>query len=301
LYTIWLWVTFLFLSRHLPLIDKGYLGLSVMRFEVCLVALLSASLVVGFLPKTASALEVSVHDFPPFVQKLPSGEVGGPFRIMIDDICREMKQTCSVKVVPNRRSKFQVEQGEVDIGFPYGWTEKRSKIYYYSVPFMVSEYGLFVSFESKYEIQGIEDLQDFQVAAFTPSNTLLSLEGIRDKMVDESMTPLRIFKKSDANGQLVQMLASNRIDSYYSNKALVEFRAKQFGVSGLRYAWSHKPVTYFAVFPKAHTDPNEVRRFNQAALKIFSQKGYLSEVLSPWSIDSPDLSGSTLDKFKVLR
>lgn len=272
-----------------------------MRFYLRLIALLLACSVLGLPLKTAMALEVSVHDFPPFVQKLPSGAVGGPFRVMIDDICREMKQTCSVKVVPNRRSKLQVEQGEVDLGFPYGWTEKRSEIYYFSVPFMVSEYGLFVAFENEREVRGIEDLQGFQVAAFTPSNTLLSLEGIRDEMVDKGMKPLRIFKKSDANGQLVQMLASNRIDSYYSNKALVEFRAKQFGVSGLRYAWSHKPVTYFAVFPKAHTDSEDVRLFNQAALKVFSKKGYLSEVLSPWSIDSPDLGESTLDRYNVLR
>ncbi|MGF1754423.1 transporter substrate-binding domain-containing protein [Vibrio makurazakiensis] len=272
-----------------------------MRYRVRSVALLASSLSVFFVPNSTFALEVSVHDFPPFVQKLPSGEAGGPFRTMVDDICREMNQTCVVTVVPNRRSKFQVDQGEVDVGFPYGWTEKRSQIYYYSVPFMVSEYGLFVSFDNKRVVKGIEDLQDYQVAAFTPSNTLISLEGIRDEMITKGLAPLRIFKKSDANGQLVQMLASDRIASYYSNRALVEFRAKQFGVSGLRYAWSHKPVTYFAVFPKAHTDSEQVRQFNQAALKVFSQEGYLLDVLSPWSIDSPKLDDSTLDQFNVIR
>ncbi|MBW3695921.1 transporter substrate-binding domain-containing protein [Vibrio sp. T187] len=261
--------------------------------------------VLGFLSsgllQKSYALEISVHDFPPFVQKLPNGEVGGPFRIIIDDICRELSQTCHLSVAPNRRSKLQVEGGEVDAGFPYGWTQKRSQEYHYSVPFMLSEYGLFVSENNEIVVNGINDLQGYQVAAFTPSMTLISLEGLRNDMLIQGLNPLRIFKKTDANGQLVQMLAADRISSYYSNKALVEFRAEQFGVTGIRYAWRHKPVMYFLVFPRAYTDVSLVKKFNQAALKVFAQPNYLQGVLSPWNIEVPDLSEATLKRYKIER
>ncbi len=246
------------------------------RFVILLLAVSCMSLPV-------SALEFTTFDFPPFSQKSSAGKSTGPFKSIINDICREMNETCHFTILPTRRAKLKVANGEADAIFPFGWYSKRGEKFYFSVPFMLTEYGFFVPSSYKKEVKGLSDIQNFKVGVFGPSNTSNSLANVRDLMITMGLKPIRINIQTDENGNLIRMLESSRIDAYYSNKALAEYRAKQFNVTDVKYAWRDRELLYFVAFPKKTTKQSLVKRFNQAALKLFSKPGYLEKQLSPWA------------------
>ncbi len=200
----------------------------------------------------------------------------------------------------NRRAKDQIAKGQATGIFPFGWFPKRAEKFYFSIPFMLTEYGIFVSSSHQDKISGMEDLQSMQVGVFGPSNTSNSLENLKKKMVDAGLKPIKIIMKRDEDGNLIRMLASNRIDAYYSNRALGEFRAKQFNVTGVKYAWEAKQLLYFVAFPKATTDEALVKKFNQAALKVFAKKGYLESKLSKWDISAPPMNDEVLKQYNII-
>ncbi|GLT19821.1 hypothetical protein GCM10007938_36040 [Vibrio zhanjiangensis] len=246
------------------------------------------------------ALDFSTFNFPPFSQQDQSGEVSGPFVGIIKDICKEMNEPCTFEMVPNRRLKMKVANGEVTGGFPYGWNAERAKTLYFSVPFMLTEYGVFVSNKNQTQISGLSDMQGFHVGVFGPSNTSKSLDKLQAKMEQDGLKPITIKLQTDPKGQLVKMVNHGRIDAIYNNKAVTMYRAKELN-EDIRYAWKDKELLYFVAFPKEKTDINLVKRFNQAALKLFSQSGYLDGLLTPWSILPPPLTDDVLDKYDIAR
>lgn len=96
------------------------------------------------------------------------------------------------------------------------------------------------------------------------------------------------------------MVDLNRLDAYYTNRAVGYQRAKDAGASKFRYAWQHKKLLYFLVFHKSHTDVDTVRRFNQAALRVFARDGYLEGKLLPWNISVAPFDKSTLKKYNII-
>lgn len=247
------------------------------------------------------AIDFTTFEFPPFTQKSPSGKATGPFKSMVSDVCKEMKEECEFSIFPTRRAKLKISYGQANAIFPFGWYRERAEEYYFSVPFMQTQYGFFVPESNKKKIDGLRDIQGFKVGVFGPSNTSVSLTEIRNLMIELGLNPIRIEVRTDESGNLIRMLERNRIDAYYSNKAVAEYRAKEFNVKGVRYAWTDKTLLYFVAFPKKTTDKSLVREFNQVALKLFSKPGYLAEKLEPWGISPPPLSKEVLDKYEILR
>lgn len=246
------------------------------------------------------ALEFTTFEFPPFSQKTSTGKSTGPFKTIISDICDEMGEECQFSMLPTRRAKLKVSHGQADAIFPFGWYRERAEKFYFSVPFMLTEYGFFVPSTNNDLVQGLRDIQDFNVGVFGPSNTSKSLESIRNLMISMGLKPIRIKIQTDENGNLIRMLESSRIDAYYSNKAVAEYRAKQFKVTDVRYAWRDRELLYFVAFPKATTKISFVRKFNQAALKLFSEVNYLQSKLAPWGILVPPLSEEVLEKYQII-
>lgn len=251
------------------------------------------------LPAHAESLKFLTFKFPPFSQNV-DGKPKGPFMDLISDVCKEMDDKCTFNTLPTRRAKDQIAKGQADGIFPFGWFPKRAEKFYFSVPFMLTEYGIFVPINYQGKISGIKDLQSMQIGVFGPSNTSNSLENLQKKMVSEGLKPFKIIMKRDEDGNLIRMLESNRIDAYYSNRALGEFRVKQFNITGVKYAWEAKQLLYFVAFPKASTNKALVEKFNQAALKVFAKKGYLESKLSVWDISAPPLSEDVLKQYNIL-
>ena len=237
------------------------------------------TLMLGSFQTYASNTSFLTFEFPPFSYKF-EGHPSGPFRDMIDDVCLELGSECSFETFPTRRSKFLISEGKGDAIYPIAWFESRAENFYFSVPFMMTEYGVFLSAENKTTITSVDDLQGLYVGVFGPSNTSNSLEDLNAILVDKGLKPMKIMIQRDESGNLMRMLDSNRIDAYYSNRSLGEFRAKQFGIEGVRYAWKDKRLLYFVAFPKATTDIKFVEKFNKAALKVFSKQGYLEKAKS---------------------
>ncbi|MBU2897892.1 substrate-binding periplasmic protein [Vibrio hepatarius] len=246
----------------------------------------------------ASNTSFLTFEFPPFSHKI-KGQPSGPFTDMVNDVCLELGNECSFKTFPTRRAKLMISEGKADGIYPFAWYENRAEKFYFSVPFMMTEYGIFLSVDNKTTIANVEDLQGLHVGVFGPSNTSNSLDELNETLVAKGLKPMKIMIQRDESGNLIRMLDSNRIDAYYSNRSLGEFRAKQFGIEGIRYTWKDKRLLYFVAFPKSTTDIEFVEKFNKAALKIFSKQGYLESKLNPWAISSPPLTAETLNEYAI--
>jgi len=271
---------------------RGYLVKVVLSMALCTASLFN----------TVNALTLSTSDLPPFSMRLPNGEIGGPFIEVVRDVCAEMNEECKFELLPNKRLKYVVRNGETDAGFPYGWNEERAKYLYYSIPFLQTEYGLFVSGSNNRSISSPADLQNLTIGVFGPqTNMYHRLNEIKEDMVEGGVPPFSIHASKDIDGALVNMLKRGRIDGYYVNKAVGYFRASRFNVENIKYVWKHMEIHYFVVFPKATTDIEFVRRFNQAALKVISQQGYLEKKLLPLNISPPPLNEKIYLKYDVVR
>ncbi len=156
---------------------------------------------------SAYALSLSTLELPPFSMRLPNGEIGGPFIEVVRDVCDEMGEQCVFELLPNKRLKHAVRTGEVDAGFPYGWNEERAKYLYYSIPFLQTEYGLFVAGSNNKQIESTKDLQDLTIGVFGPqTNMYHRLEEVQSKMSEDGLSPFKIHASKDLNGELVNML-----------------------------------------------------------------------------------------------
>ncbi|MCL9783253.1 transporter substrate-binding domain-containing protein [Vibrio sp. S4M6] len=247
------------------------------------------------------ALTFSGNIFPPFVQRGDDGEVSGPFVEMLKDVCKEMQEDCEFSLFPNKRLKHMVKHGKVDGGFVYGWNEDRASYLYYSIPFMLTEYGVFVPDSNKSTIQSLKDLQGYTVGVPGPkTNMAFTLNKIRNQMAEDKLTPIKVFEAKDENGELIRMLELERLDGYFSNKATAFSKAKKANATKFRYAWQYKEILYFAVFPKEYTNKATLVKFNQAALRVFSRKGYFQRKLSPWNISAPPLTKEVLEKYNII-
>ncbi len=119
-------------------------------------------------------------------------------------------------------------------------------------------------------------------------------------MIKDELEPISIYETEDNAGKLIRMLELNRLDAYFSNKAAGFTIAKKVGATKFRYAWQYKELLYFVVFPKKYIDKDTVRKFNQAALRVFAKKGYLLDKLQPWSISAPLTDKATLEKYDII-
>jgi len=248
----------------------------------------------------ANGFSFTTFDFAPFSYHDQQGKASGPLVELINLVCIEMNEECSFKLVPNRRAKKMAASGQTGGIFPLGWNEGRRDDYYFSVPLLVTEYGLYVPSKHKGKLNSLEGLQGYKVGVFGPSNTYTSLLELQNQMVEKGLKPMNIIVKTDANGQIIQMLAKERFDAYYTNRAVAEHRTHQFSVKGVEYAWHHKSVMYFIGFPRRTTDPEWVRRFNQTALKIIQTENTFQWILEQYGLESAPISEQLLITHGIL-
>ena len=247
----------------------------------------------------AHAVRFVSFDFAPYTEPDNAGHAVGPFALLIHRICAEMGEECPIKLVPNRRAKMLLERDKADAIFPISWNTERVSEYYFSIPLVTSEYGLFVPGNNQTQITSIEQLQGYRIAVFSPSNTYSSLLELQAQMKAKGLKPFEIVKKTDANGQIVRMLERERFDAYYSNKQVAESRAKQFGVSEIRYAWRHKRVHYFVGFLKKSVSSEFVHRFNQTALRFCEEDNLFETVLAQYKLNYQPATPELLLRYSI--
>lgn len=248
----------------------------------------------------AYAVNFVTFDFAPYSEANDTGRATGPFVLLIHRICAEMGEKCPIRLLPNRRAKIQLEHNQADAIFPIGWNEERVEDYYFSIPIVTVEYGLFVPDSNQTQIASIAQLEGDRIAVFSPSNTYSSLVKLQEQLKAKGLKPFKIVKRTDANGQIVQMLERKRFDAYYSNKLVAESRATQFGVTGIRYAWGHKHTYYFVGFMRKSVTTEFVHKFNQTALRLCKEEHLLETILAQYKIDSQPAIPELLQKYNIL-
>lgn len=248
----------------------------------------------------ANGLNFTTFDFPPFSYQDAQGNVAGPLVEIISLICAEMNEECSFQLAPHRRAKRILSSRDAEAIFPLGWNEARQNQYYFSIPFISTEYGFYIPHKQQNKINTMEDLQDYKVGVFGPSNTSSSLFNLQNEMISKGLKPIKIVVHTDANGEMIQMLAKERFDAYYTNKAVAAYRAQQFKVKEVKYAWLHKSVMYFVGFSKETTNPGWVRRFNQTALTMLETDDTLQVLLQKHHLKAAPISNELLNNRHIL-
>lgn len=84
-------------------------------------------------------LKFNTENFAPFNYEV-DGAVSGATADVVRRIYNEIKITCSLKLLPWRRTLREVKNGKAHAIFSIGWNEERTKWLYFSPPVLQTEY-----------------------------------------------------------------------------------------------------------------------------------------------------------------
>jgi polar amino acid transport system substrate-binding protein len=250
----------------------------------------------SFIIQAEGTITFSSHDFAPFIVTGKDSPTGA-FVDVIRAICKETKKTCSTIMVPNRRSKQMLKNGDVNGAYPLGWNKKRTKWLYFSVPLLTTQYGFFTQADRTLDFKDLSSIQGLSVGVFGPSNTLNTLEKIQKKMKEQGLNPIKIMVQANTKGSGVRKLSKKRFDLWFSNKQQAEYRIQEFKIKNIRYLSTHKSVEYYAAFAKAHNDLNFIKEFNRTAIKLVKD-GTIKSILDKYDMIASDLNEDLMNKVK---
>lgn len=252
----------------LNVLSKGRM----LRLSVCLFssAWLSAE------PAFSQPLTFVTQDFPPF-SYLEQGRVAGPAAALIRRVCQEMAVTCAIELLPWRRALLKVEQGAYQGVFLVGWNPERSAWLHFSPPLIKTEYGFFVRDSNPLVYRQPENINGYRVAVYGPSNTSSSLEKLSQQVAGVKV----VLHHDDDTG--LRQLAIGRVDAVYSNRDVGRAMLERLGIQGIRYAGSHRQLSYYVGFAKAYVAPSQVAAFGQAYLKLL-RSGEADALLRPYGV-----------------
>jgi polar amino acid transport system substrate-binding protein len=221
---------------------------------------------------TASALELTLNtqEFAPFHYKI-DGAPAGPGVEVVRRICAEMNAKCKVKVLPWRRAQDEVRSGKANGMFLIGWNEKRAKWVHFSPPIFDTEYGFFFRADNPKAYEGLPSVEGYKVGVYGPSNTAMSLEKIKAKMVEEGLKPIRIDMRPDDEAGFIK-LGLGRLDAVFSNRDVGSALVAKLNLQGkVRFAGATKQLKYYVGFSMEHNDAAVLREFDAAYRRLHAQ------------------------------
>ena len=228
-------------------------------------------------------LKLNTQDFPPFNYEI-NGIVSGPAADIIREVCKEMKISCSFKLLPWRRAQANVKKGKANALFVVGWNKERDKWLHFSHPIIETEYGFFVLKTNTLQFKQISDIEGYRVGVYGPSNTSKSLENLRDQMEENQLHKITIETKHD-DILVFKMLNQNRnLDAVYSNRDVGNMIIKKLSLKNIRYAGPERKLKYYIAFSKQFTDNKVVDRFNAALLDLY-KRGVIQNILKEHSLN----------------
>ncbi|MEZ8099421.1 substrate-binding periplasmic protein [Vibrio bivalvicida] len=269
------------------------------RFSSCWVT--ATILSFGVITPAHSKIEMVTFGFPPYSMPAIDDKPIGPFVEIVNDVCVQLVISCEIGYWPNRRAKMLVNTGQATAIFPMGWNKQRVSKYFFSVPIIVSEYGFFINKDAMQPIKSLSDLQNLTVAVFSPSNTFSSLLTLQQEIVKLGYKPFDIAEQTDASEILIHLLDKNRVDAYYSNRDVGEFKAKTLGLGNITYSFNHRDVLYFIAFSKNYVSQDFIRRFNRSLLNYMSTNPNYYSILLKYQLSPAPVTDEILDKYNILR
>ncbi|MDE1235915.1 transporter substrate-binding domain-containing protein [Vibrio aestuarianus] len=246
-------------------------------------------------------ISFATFEFAPYTTIGEQGQLTGPFVDIVKEVCNRMENECDIRYWPQRRAKQLVNSGQSIAIFPIGWNEERMSTYYFSAPIVVSEYGFFIRKDFSTSLDVLKNLQNLKVMVFSPSNTYSSLLTLQEKLTNSGYEPMDIVKKTDATLSILHMLNMRRVDAYYSNRDVGQFKIQTLNLDNIVYGWGYQEVVYFVAFPKEHVTQELVRRFNQALLGFMVNNPLFLEILSTYRLSPSPMSEKILDMYGVIR
>ncbi|MEH6626393.1 MAG: transporter substrate-binding domain-containing protein [Motiliproteus sp.] len=264
------------------------------RVVVCgFLLMLGSSILMAAQPAEERPLIFVTQDFPPF-NYLEEGQVKGAVVELIDLVCKDMQRLCEHQLLPWNRAQSRIRQGVADGIYTIGRNPEREQWLLFSPAILTTEYGFFVHQNNPIQINAPEDIRDYQVGVYGPSNSSRSLQVFRgDKVVggntvkDQRQPIFKIYMTPNDEAGFRQ-LPIGRIDAVYSNRDAGWAMIRKLGLSDIRYSSSQKSLDYYIGFSKQFADRDAVNEFQQSYLKLLRQ-GAVAQVLAPYKLQ-PKLS-----------
>lgn len=239
-------------------------------------------------PVMGTELKFNTQDFPPFNYEI-NGIVSGPAADIIREVCKDMKISCSFKLLPWRRAQASVKKGNANGLFVVGWTKERDKWLYFSHPIMETEYGFFVLKTNTLQFKQISDVEGYRVGVYGPSSTSKSLEKLRDQMEENQLHKITIDMTHDDILSFRMLNRQNRnLDAVYSNRDVGNTIIKMLSLKNIRYAGAQRKLKYYIAFSKQFTDKKVVDRFNATLLDLY-KRGVIQNILKKYSLKPAEI------------
>jgi polar amino acid transport system substrate-binding protein len=268
------------------------------RWSTSVVLLVAIAMVLAAFVARAQqpTLRFVTQDFPPFHYEV-DGKVVGPAQEMIDVACARIRARCTSTLLPWARAQKEVAEGTANGIFLVGWNKERVEILHFSPPLLKSEYGFFVSADSKLNYGDLADVQGFSVAVYGPSNTSKSLEQVRERMIERQLRPIDIDMRPTGPDGFRKLVAS-RVDAVFSSREVGFALAKTLGVRDkIRYAGKTEGLDYYVGFRKGSTASQPLEAFD-AAIADLMRDGTGKRILDKFEMEMPE---AQLDLAKTLR
>ena len=222
-------------------------------------------------------------EFAPFIYA-ESQQVAGPGKEIIAAACENAGINCSFDIFPWRRAQDLIREGAADGMMVIGRNPKREEWLRFSPPMFRTEYGFFVAAENELDYRAPENIQNYRVGVFAPSNTATNLESIQTTMASQGFEPIDIDQHpDDAAG--FRKLAAGRVDAVYSN------RDRGWGIisdenlkESIRYAGPEKVLLYYAGINKDYPNQDVVDRFFAGLRELFAS-GRAQEIIGYYGLE----------------
>ncbi|RDE22539.1 hypothetical protein DV711_08065 [Motiliproteus coralliicola] len=243
-----------------------------------LTLLISLSLLSSPLQAETLVRFVTQH-FPPF-SYIEQGQVAGPARALIDRACEATQVTCVHQLLPWQRAQKMVQLGRQDAMYVIGANPERDRWVLYSRALLSTEYGFFVRGDDPLHSVTAESLEGYYVAALAASNTLKSLQRLRDQGMK-----FEIIEVNDSQTGF-RLLSVGRVNAVYSNRDVGHSLIRAAGYDQMHYAVADRRLDYFIGFNPELVEADWLAKFNQQ-LKLMAESGETERTLKRYGLKSP--------------
>ncbi len=223
-------------------------------------------------------LVFNTQEFTPF-SYLSGSDVAGPAADVIKLVCKTMGQEHKLALLPWTRAQQEVKDGKAHALFLIGWNAEREGWLWQSLPIVDTEYGFFVRNDNPLKYTGPEQLKDYSVAVYGPSNTSTTLDKI--KLQQASMA----IENSPDDDTVFRKLDGGRVMAAFSNRDVGMAIIKRLGLKNVRYAGVSSKLKYYIGFSKEYVTKETVEKFNAAYRKL-SKSGDIPKILKSYSLEA---------------
>ncbi len=213
------------------------------------------------------------QDFKPF-SYLEKGQVAGPFKEIIDAVCKEAGFDVRYRLLPWRRAIVTAKGGKAQGLFVLGWNTERTEWLHFTYPVLNTEYGFFFNENDPIDFKCKDDLKGkgYRIGVYGPSNTSKKLDSFKEKITDiiieQTPDDIACFKK----------LSVNRVQAVYSNRDVGMAIIKEHQVKKVRYGGKDRALKYYIGLLKSNVSQETFEQFNRA-YKILYQAGKIKQII----------------------